>query len=671
MSLFRHLWSRQRWLLVPLTMIPLLAAMILTLTWPVSSADEPKTTAKLEIKPGDHVCIIGNTLADRMQHDGWLETYLHSRFPTYELTFRNLGFSGDELTQRLRSQSFGTPDQWLAGSAPVPEPNKLVSRIGVRDNRFETTNTRADVVFAFFGYNESFAGEAGLDKFKKDLEGFIKNTLAQNYNGKSPPRLVLFSPIAHEDLKDRNLSDGSDNNKRLETYTAAMSEVAKANGVVCIDLFAPTQALYAQAKKPLTINGVHLTAEGNHRLAEVIDKALFAGQTEPQRDPKELERLRQAVVDKDFYWFNRYRVMDGFNVYGGRAFEKYADKQSNYEDQQRELEILDVKTSNRDKRIWAVAQGKDLKVDDSNIPPLIPVKTNLLDKDGKPRQSNFIDGEEAIKQMTLAKGMKVTLFASEKEFPELAKPVQMQFDSQGRLWVAVWPSYPHWKPTEEMNDKILIFEDPKGTGKADKVTVFADHLHCPTGFEFYNGGVLVAQAPDLIFLKDTDGDGKADLRQRVLHGLDSADSHHTANSFALDPGGALYFQEGTFHHSQVETPYGPPQRCANGGVFRYSEVRRLRDDAVRQPARPHLGSLGPGLCLRRHFGRAVPRRPLLRPSRLSRQAPQADDGLQTALAPLPRRRDPVEPALPRGEPGEPAGGQRHRLPGHLSDQGRG
>ena len=107
-----------------------------------------------------------------------------------------------------------------------------------------------------------------------------------------------------------------------------------------------------------------------------------------------------------------------------------------------------------------------------------------------------------------------------------------------------------------MNDKILIFEDTDGDGKADKCTVFADHLHCPTGFEFYNGGVLVAQAPDLMFLKDTDGDDKADIRMRVLDGLDSADTHHTSNSFAIDPGGAVYFQEGTFHHTQVETPYG-------------------------------------------------------------------------------------------------------------------
>jgi putative heme-binding domain-containing protein len=521
----------------------------------------------LELKKGDHICIIGNTLAERMQHDGWLETYIYSRFPQHDLVFRNLGYSGDELTVRLRSASFGTPDQWLAGSAPVPEPNKLVTRIGVRDNRFELINTKADVVFAFFGYNESFAGEAGLEKFRTDLDNFIKHTLAQKYNGKSAPRLVLFSPIAHEDLKSPNLPDGRENNKRLELYSKAMGEVAAKNGVVFVDLFGPTRALYAKAAEPLTINGIHLTEHGNKALAKVIDEALFAGQVDPKRDAQALEKLRQAVLDKNFWWFNRYRVLDGYNVYGGRAFEKYADKQSNYEDQQRELEVMDVKTANRDRRIWAVAKGGDLQIDDSNCPPLIPVKSNRPELLGG--RVNFLDGEEAIKKMTVGKNLKVSLFASEKEFPDLAKPVQMQFDQKGRLWVAVWPSYPHWNPTQPMTDKILVFEDTKGTGKADKVTTFADGLNCPTGFEFYNGGLLVAAPPDLWFLKDTRGTGKADLKIRLVHGLDSADSHHTSNSFVYDPGGAVYFQEGTFHHTQVESPYGPPRRCANGGVFRY------------------------------------------------------------------------------------------------------
>src|SRR4029077_1814656 len=160
-------------------------------------------------------------------------------------------------------------------------------------------------------------------------------------------------------------------------------------------------------------------------------------------------------------------------------------------------------------------------------------------------------------------------FASEEQFPELAKPVQMAFDTRGRLWVAAWPTYPHWKPTEPMDDKLLILEDTNGDGKADVCKTFAGDLNNPTGFEFWNGGVLVAQGPDVLYLKDTSGDDKYDVKERVVHGLDTADTHHTANSFVLDPGGALYFQEGTFHHSQVEDPYRPVKRLANGGVFRY------------------------------------------------------------------------------------------------------
>ena len=89
--------------------------------------------------------------------------------------------------------------------------------------------------------------------------------------------------------------------------------------------------------------------------------------------------------------------------------------------------------------------------------------------------------------------MKVELFADESMFPELVNPVQMAFDTKGRLWVAAWPTYPHWKPTEPMNDKLLILEDTNGDGQADDCKTFAGDLHNPTGFEFWNGGVLVAR----------------------------------------------------------------------------------------------------------------------------------------------------------------------------------
>src|SRR5947209_4376318 len=101
---------------------------------PLPAQDVVKSTLPVEIRPGDHISIIGNTLADRMQHDGWLETYLQSRFPKHQLVVRNLGFSGDEVAgytdppdpnRRMRSMDFGTADQWPAGNAPTPQPGKL------------------------------------------------------------------------------------------------------------------------------------------------------------------------------------------------------------------------------------------------------------------------------------------------------------------------------------------------------------------------------------------------------------------------------------------------------------------------------------------------------------------------------------------------------------------
>ena len=512
------------------------------------------------IKPGDHISIIGNTLADRMQHDGWLETKLQARFPQHKLVIRNLGFSGDELSLRLRSADFGTPDQWL-------------------------TRTNTDIVFAFFGYNESFGGKEGLESFQKNLDEFVKHTLSRQYNGKSAPQLVLFSPVAMETPRGRDLPDVTATNDRLQLYSAAMATVARANGVSFIDLFHPTLSLYPESKEPLTINGVHLNDRGNEELAKLIVEGLAPGR--PVGGEGNLSKLRQAVLDKNFYWFNRYRTVDGFSIYGGRADLSFTDGQTNRVVAQREMEVLDVMTANRDQRIWAVAQGKQMSVDDTNTPPFIAVKTNKPGT-GPNGEHIFLSGEEAIGQMTLGKNLRVNLFASEKEFPELAKPVQMSFDAKGRLWVACWPTYPHWKPKEEMNDKLLILEDTDGDGKADRKIVFADGLHCPTGFEFANGGVLIAQAPDLVFLKDTNGDDRADIRDRVLSGLDSADTHHTSNSFQLDPGGGLYFQEGTFHQTQVETPYGPPIRCSNAGVFRYEPKSQRFDVYVSYGfANPH------------------------------------------------------------------------------------
>ncbi|MEF8795575.1 MAG: PVC-type heme-binding CxxCH protein [Salinivenus sp.] len=178
------------------------------------------------------------------------------------------------------------------------------------------------------------------------------------------------------------------------------------------------------------------------------------------------------------------------------------------------------------------------------------------------------DPQVALDRLRTGEDYEVNLFASEKQFPELANPTQMTWDAQGRLWVSVMPYYPHYLPGNSPNDKILVLEDTNRDGRADSLTVFADSLYLPGGFELGDGGVYVARQPDLMVLRDTDGDGRADTRKRILHGFGTGDSHHSLSAFEWGPGGALYMMEGTFLYSQVETPQGP-ERLRYGGVWRY------------------------------------------------------------------------------------------------------
>ena len=513
----------------------------------------------LQLEPHDHICYLGNTLADRMQHHGWLETLIQSRFTDHQLVFRNLGFSADELGTRPRSNNFGSPDQHLEHSA-------------------------ANVIFLFFGYNESYAGTSGLEAFKAQLIAEIEHLGTHKYDGATTPRIVLLSPIAHENLQSHHLPDGKENNARLQLYVAVMRQVAAAHNRPFVDLFHGTLDLYDRYEEPLTINGIHLNEYGNRRVAELIDQSLFG--LAPEAEPALLDRLRSAVIDKNIIWFNRYRATDGYSVFGGRSTLKFVAGQTNLVVMQRELEMLDVMAANRDRRIWNVAGGQNRPIDESNIPSPLKVVSNKPgpNPDGS---HHFLSGEAAIEKMALADGLSINLFASEEEFPELVNPVQSAVDPDGRLWVAAWPTYPHWNPREPMDDKLLILEDVDGDGRCDQVKHFANNLHNPTGFEFWGGGVLLAQAPDLMFLKDTDGDDVADIRLRVMHGLDSADTHHTANSFAIGPDGWLYFQRGIFHFTNTETPWGPAFRDTRSAMYRFNPLTSQVEHHFSLGVNPH------------------------------------------------------------------------------------
>lgn len=176
------------------------------------------------------------------------------------------------------------------------------------------------------------------------------------------------------------------------------------------------------------------------------------------------------------------------------------------------------------------------------------------------------DPQSELDNFELLPGYEANLFASD---PMLANPIHMHWDSKGRLWVACSWSYPQIKPGQVADDKIIILEDTDNDGVADKSTVFADGLYMPTGIELANGGCYVAQTPDVFFLKDTDGDDIADVKQLALTGFGIEDSHHSVSAWRRGPGGWIYFQEGIFLHAQVETQYGVV-RNFDGGVYQFN-----------------------------------------------------------------------------------------------------
>ncbi|RYC70111.1 PVC-type heme-binding CxxCH protein [Spirosoma sordidisoli] len=540
----------------------------------ISSSFQPVLERKIELTKDAHIALIGNNLGSRLMNYGTFDTELHLRFPKQQLFIRNLCDGGD--TPGFRPHS-ARNDPWAFAGAEkfqkeYAEPSDSEGNFPKPDEWL--TNLKTDVVIAFFGYSESFAGVKGLPAFKAELEAFVVHTLAQQYNGKSAPQLALVSPIAFQDLsKKYDLPNGINENRNLALYTQAMADIAAKHKVLFLDVFTPTKQWFATGEE-LTIDGCQLTEKGYQKLTPLLVDGLFAAPAAPV-DESRRQPLRQAVLEKDYCWHNDYKIPNGVHIYG-RRYKPFGP--DNYPD---ELEKLRQMTANRDTLIWSVANGKpyDLAKADARTKVLKPIETNY--KLGE--SMRYLYGQEALDKFTIAPGFNIDLFASEKEFPDLANPSQLAFDDKGRLWVAVMPTYPHYRPGDPLpNDKLLILEDTDGDFKADKQTVFADKLHLPTGFELAPEGVYIAQGTNLKLYTDTNGDDRADKVEILLSGFDDHDSHHVIHAFCADPSGAIYMGEGIFLHSNVETPYGTV-RATHGGFMRYNPNQKKLERIAQIP----------------------------------------------------------------------------------------
>ena len=312
-------------------------------------APDPDTPgpAGLILRRGDRIALVGNSLAERMNLYGHFEALLHSRFPRLELVVRNFGWPADEVGVRKRPKNY----------TKIDDPFLVFG---------------ADVLLCFFGFNESFAGPEGLEKFKADLARYVERERRRLAKKGKLPRLVLVSPVAFEDLGRPFLPDGKSHKENLRLYAAAMGTEARRLGIPFVDLFAPTQTLFAQNRgEKFTVDGAHLNERGDRAIADLLASALFGTPDTAVIGSSRFERLREAVNDKSFLHFNDYRMVNGWYVYGGRR--KPHDVRTFPEEYAKLRKMAAV----RDRHVWGIARDRAVpeSPDDAGTGALSPRRT--------------------------------------------------------------------------------------------------------------------------------------------------------------------------------------------------------------------------------------------------------------------------------------------------------
>ncbi len=491
----------------------------------------------LDLAGDDVVVFLGGTDMVRAQRSGHLETLLMWRFKNEPPRFRDLSWEADTVF------ALGTEtERWRSGGYRGVK--------GLGNLEAQLAKLKATVVIVQLGRNEAFASGDDVGAFSQASDRLFGRL------GGDGRRLVVVSPSPFEKagrgIHGQLLPDLRERNADLARYVGALRSQAKKHEALFIDLF-------SGAKATFTRNGQHVSADKQEKFALHLAAALgverpngFAG----------LEVLRAAVREKHRLWFDYWRPANWKCLFGDDNRRVFSIGRNNVPSIRDERGQLPVLIAQAEANVVAVAKGL--------AKPVITSQVEL------PAPTPALDPQDELKEFKPAEGFAVNLFASEKF--GVANPLTMRWDARGRMYVACTWSYPHLKPGEIPNDKIIQLVDTNGDGQADRSTVFADGLNIPTGLETADGGVYVGQATDLLFLRDLDDDGHADERQVLLSGFGTGDTHQAINSFTWSPDGELFFCQGDGIESRVETPWGVSS-LYQAGVYRL-RPRRLHLDGL-------------------------------------------------------------------------------------------
>lgn len=482
--------------------------------------------ADLELREGDRVVFLGDTFLEREGDYGHLEAALTRRFADRNVTFRNLAWAADNPTGRARASfDWNKPDsEWL---------KRVKEQVAI-----------AKPTVAILSYGMTAALEGGIDGAAQHRAELARLMDAVNEVGGGSVRFVLLSP-----LQQQGERPDSDRSKALEAVAGVTRSLAEERQAAYGDVLGLSRNL-SRLRMVLYDTPVILNEIGYRMLASRLVETLTGGKPE---DDGTSPALLAGIRKKNELFFHRWRPANWTYLFG---FRKHEQGQNAVEIPKFEPLIAE----------W---ESRIAQLRGSGTPPAAVV-AEVERLTGPAARQPVPDPhfkEQPVPSFTVAEGLEVSLWA---ENPQLYKPIQMNWDHQGRLWIASSRIYPQIRPGQEAEDAVIVVEDTDGDGKADKSTVFAEGVLIPTGVLPDNrGGVYVAASHQLLHFSDTNGDGKADVRRIILSSFGTEDTHHNLHTLRWGFDGHIYMNQSIYTHTHIETPHGV-MRLNSGGIWRFN-----------------------------------------------------------------------------------------------------
>ncbi len=579
---------------------------------------------QIDKQENQRIALIGGTLISRMEKYGYLETVLTVGWPDRNITFRNIGWPADDVLGTARGE-FGSLRNTRSWRPPTEEEG--VAYQVLLDHVADASPTTLIV---------GYGNEAAFAETNKDFSAFKENykKLISAF-GKTGARLILLTPTPH--CRIQLPQETTTSNKRLEETSTFITQLAAEHAYKTVDLFGHFSRLDCANRQSNIFdkNGIHLGEQGYMELARFVTKelgihplklrieidstqdvgkveggqvsniiqikngvrfdlqpdrlmapwervAITVASTEAPQQVKidgvvrseqaeafaqtpthdQFDEIRRLVIEKNQFHRDKMRPLNLAYIYLFRQHEmghlshEIEDLEELVEGHEQVIASLNKTQTHR----YEIREQEGWKAPrdypDHEVPLDVPAP-NIA---------------EELRSFTLAEGLEISLFSGD---PLIANPINLNWDTRGRAWIATSSTYPHLKPGDKPNDRIVILEDRNKDGVADTAKVFAEGFLVPHSVMPVEGGAYVASTTEVLFLADRDGDDVADERRVVYDGFGNADVHHMIHGLRWAPWGDLHFIQSIYINSYVETAYGPRRLNGSGVWYFRPETERL------------------------------------------------------------------------------------------------